>query len=172
MRDARHDHDGSYGAERSAGSGRWLPAGEIEEGLTPGQLDGRAERVFTHGGCDALAIAMHDATGWPVVAITDSHNVHEGRAGGGSAMHWGVRHPSDAFVDVDGMHDQEEITRSYDGDADDGEAAWGLSTRADAEEWWNEAGRKVSQATAAMFVDAVLGRVSEQAAKPMEDEGS
>jgi len=148
----------------------WRPAGELEDGLTPGVIDGHAERVFTQGGCGALAIALHDGMGWPIVAITDAHNVHDGRAGGGSALHWGVQHPSLLFIDVDGMHDMDEITRSYDGDADEGKAAWGLSTRADAEEWWNEAGRKVSLATAALFVEPVVDRFHEQAAKPKEEE--
>ena len=31
--------------------------------LTPGKLDGWAERAFTSGGCAALAIAIHDAKG-------------------------------------------------------------------------------------------------------------
>lgn len=154
-------------------TGGWRPAGPYEADLTPGLLDGYAERVFTQGACGALAIAMHDATGWPVVAVTDSHNVREGRAGGGSAMHWGVLHPSGVFVDVDGAHDPDAIARAYDGDADDGEAAWGLSTRADAEEWWDEAGRKVRIETAAMFVQAVLARlVPDPAAEETKGEGS
>jgi hypothetical protein len=148
----------------------WRPDGELEGSLTPGIIDGPAGRVFTSGGCGALAIALHDAMGWPIVAITDAHNVHDGKAGGGSAMHWGVRHPSGLFIDVDGGHDVDEITRAYDGDADDGQAAWGLSTRADAEEWWSEAGRKVSLATAALFVGPVVDRFHEQVARPKEDE--
>ncbi len=131
---------------------------DIADGLTAGVLDGAAERAFTFGGCDALAIALHDATGWPLVAITDHHNVHGGRAGGGSAMHWTVMHPSGRLLDVDGLHDPAELVERYDGYADDGQAAWGISSRADAEEWWNEAGRKVSIGMAATFVDAVLGR--------------
>lgn len=130
----------------------------LSDHLTPGVIDGAAEYVFTTGGCGAIAIALHDATGWPIVAITDHHNVHAGRAGGGSAMHWTVRHPSGMLLDVDGLHDASDLVDRYDGDADDGRAAWGTSSRADAEEWWNEAGRKVSIELAATFVDAVLER--------------
>jgi hypothetical protein len=148
----------------------WTPRTDAEEGLTPGLLDGHAERIFTHGGCDALAIAIHDAMGWPLIAITDAHNVHDGKAGGGSAMHWGVQHPSLLFIDVDGRHDVEDVVRSYDGDADEGRAAWGLSTREDAMEWWNEAGRKVSLETAALFAEAVVDRFHEQLAAPKEGE--
>ena len=134
----------------------------IVERLTPGVLDGAAEHVFTLGGCDALAIALHDATGWPIVAITDHHNVHDGRAGGGSALHWTVRHPSGRLLDVDGLHDADDLVERYDGNADDGQAAWGLSSRADAEEWWNQAGRKVPLALAAAFVDAVMARTGKR----------
>ena len=137
----------------------------LEDRLSQGVLDGAAEHVFTLGGCDALAIAIHDATGWPIVAITDHHNVHGGRAGGGSAMHWTVLHPSGRLMDVDGLHDPARLVERYDGDADDGQAAWGLSSRADAEEWWNEAGRKVSIGMAATFVDAVMTRVAEREEK-------
>ena len=139
--------------------------GELADRLTPGVLDGAAEHVFTLGGCDALAIALHDATGWPVVAITDHHNVYDGRAGGGSALHWTVRHPSGRLLDVDGLHEAPDLVERYDGYADDGQAAWGLSSRADAEEWWNEAGRKVPLALAATFVDAVMHRATNQMEK-------
>lgn len=150
------------------GGSAWRPAGELEHGLTPGVIDGYAERTFTQGGCGALAIAMHDALRWPIIAITDAHNVHDGRAGGGSAMHWGVLHPNGLFVDVDGAHDLDVITGNYAGDADDGESAWGLSTRADAEEWWNEGGRKVSLTTAGMFVQPLIDRLHEHAGRDME----
>ena len=43
--------------------------------LTPGVLDEYASRIFKYGACGALAIAIHDQTGWPIVAITDHHNV-------------------------------------------------------------------------------------------------
>lgn len=146
----------------------WRPIGELERDLTPGVIDGYAERAFTQGACGALAIAMHDALGWPIIAITDAHNVHDGKAGGGSAMHWGVLHPDGLFIDVDGAHDLDVVTDIFAGDADDGESAWGLSTRADAEEWWNEGGRKVTLTTAAMFVQPLLDRLHEQARQDKE----
>ena len=99
--------------------------------LTPGVLDGYALRAFKYGACGALAIALHEETGWPIVAITDAHNVEDGRAGGGSALHWTVRHPSGLLLDVDGLHREEDLVSEYAGDADDGQAAAGLSTRAD-----------------------------------------
>lgn len=127
------------------------------ERLTPGVLDGAARHAFSQGACGALAIALHDATGWKVVAVTDSHNVHDGRAGGGSAMHWAVMRPDGMLVDVDGPHDPDTLTEGYHGEADDGEAAWGISSRADVEEWYVEAqGEPIPVSLAATFVEAVL----------------
>ncbi len=131
-------------------------ASELAGSLTPGVINETALHVFTLGGCDALAIAIHDKTGWPIIAITDAHNVYGDRAGGGSAMHWMVKHPNGKFLDIDGIHDPEAIVEQYDGYADDGKAAWGISTRADAEEWWSEAGQKIPIELAAAFVTPVL----------------
>lgn len=131
--------------------------------LTPGELDGPALNIFKQGACGALAIAIHDATGWPIVAITDAHNVEDGRAGGGSALHWAVRRPDGRLVDIDGAHDPDELTEEYHGEADEDEdtgeprAAWGVSTRADCWEWYGEAqGAPIPVDLAAKFVDAVL----------------
>lgn len=125
--------------------------------LTPGVLDGYAKRAFKYGACGALAIALHDETGWPIVAITDAHNVFDGRAGEGSALHWTVRHPSGLLLDVDGLHTPEALVVEYSPEADDGRAAAGLSTRADAWEWYAEAqGEPVPIELAKTFVPAVL----------------
>lgn len=133
--------------------------------LTPGVLDPRAERAFSTGGCGSLAIALHDALGWPIVAITDAHNVFEGKAGGGSALHWTVQRPDGKLVDVDGLHDPDELVEEYEAEADDGEAAWGISTRADCWEWTVEAqGEHVPVELARAFVDAVLERCRAQEA--------
>lgn len=130
--------------------------------LTPGVLDNYALRAFKYGACGAMAIALHDATGWPVVAITDSHNVFEdGMAGGGSALHWTVRRPDGMLIDVDGAHTAESLVEEYEGEADDGEAAAGISTREDVVEWYiNCQGEPVAVALAATFVDAVLAKAA------------
>jgi hypothetical protein len=135
--------------------------------LTPGVLDGYAQRAFKYGACGALAIAIHDSTGWPIYAVTDSHNVFEdGQAGGGSALHWVVRRPDGALIDVDGVHTADELADEYSGEADDGEAAVGRSSRADAWEWYGESqGEPVPVSVAAGFVDVVLRQAEEM--KPM-----
>jgi hypothetical protein len=128
--------------------------------LTPGLLDGYALRAFKHGACGALAIALHDATGWPIVAITDHCNVFEdGTAGGGSALHWTVQRPDGMLIDVDGAHTPESLVSEYNGEADDGEAAVGRSTRADVVEWYVECqGEPIPVSLAKTFVDAVLAK--------------
>jgi len=122
--------------------------------LTPGQIDARARTIFRYGGCSALAIALHDATRWPILAVTDSHNVDEGRTGGGSALHWGVRHPSGMFLDIEGLHRDEDLIEEYEGEADDGEAAVGIAARADAMEWYGNGtvSSTISLALAGTFV--------------------
>lgn len=130
--------------------------------LTPGVLDGFALRAFKYGACGALALALHDATGWPVVAITDNHNVVEdGTAGGGSALHWTVRRPDGMLIDVDGAHTPESLVAEYEGEADNGEAAAGMSTREDVVEWYVESqGEPIPVSLAATFVDVVLAKAS------------
>ena len=129
--------------------------------LTPGVLDGYAKRAFKYGACAALALALHESTSWPIVAITDAHNVEDGKAGGGSALHWTVRHPSGALLDVDGLHPQEALVQEYSAHADDGEAAAGLSTREDLCEWYIEAqGEPISIELARTFVAPLLARLT------------
>lgn len=128
--------------------------------LTPGVLDGYAMRAFKYGACGALAIVLHEATGWPIVAITDAHNVYDGEAGGGSAMHWTVQLPDGRLLDVDGAHEADDLVEQYAGEADDGEAAAGLSTREDAWEWYGESqGEPIPLELARTFVAPVLAQL-------------
>lgn len=128
--------------------------------LTPGVLDPSAEGAFMGGACGALALVLADATGWPLVALTDAHNVHDGRVGGGSCLHYGARRPGDgAFVDVRGAHTDDDILEEFGDDADDGEAAIGLTSEVDVREWYVHAqGEPVPLTVARTFVDAVLER--------------
>ena len=91
-------------------------------------ITGRAERFFMRGGCVAIAAYVHQVSGWPLCKVTDAHNVHAGRAGGGSAMHWVLETPEGEFADVRGIHTREEILEEYHGFADDHEAAIGCSS--------------------------------------------
>jgi len=131
--------------------------------LTPGVIDRYAKRAFAYGACGALAIVLHDTTGWPIVAITDSHNVYNGIAGGGSALHWTVQRPDGFLVDIDGVHNVREMIDRYCDQADNGEAAAGLSTRADAYEWYVEAQEEPIPLTLARtFVAPLLAKIGKQ----------
>lgn len=58
-----------------------IPAGDLRAGDTIhmdvfdgtiGVRDDRADQTFTLGGCAIMAAALHDRTGWPVVAVGDA----------------------------------------------------------------------------------------------------
>jgi hypothetical protein len=131
-----------------------------DHGLTPGSIDGAARTAFRYGGCGALAIAIHDATGWPIAAITDHDNVYDGRIGMGSALHWTVLHPSGQMLDIEGLHDTDTLTAEYHFDADDEQAAWGLASRESAVEWYEEAGATIPLELAASFVSPLLASLA------------
>lgn len=138
-----------------------------DDRLTPGIIDGAAEHAFSTGACAALAYAMHEATGWMIIGITDAHNVHDGRLGGGSSLHWGVMRPDGKFIDIDGVHEIEDIVERYMYDADDEEAAWGKGTPADIIEWYVEnQGAPISLSLARTFVDPLLERIKIQESLP------
>lgn len=147
--------------------------------VRPGVLDGAAERAFSYGACAGLAIALHDATGWPLVKVTDAHSVFfsgtytsvedadverraraANQAGSTGGLHWLVAHPNGRLVDVDGFHDPVGVVETYDNEADDGVAALGHASRADAvEEYVDAKGAPVPLDVCATFVEAVLKRL-------------
>lgn len=57
------------------------------------------EERFTKGECDLLSDALHEVTGWPVVAVGD------GEGGVVGWVHAGVRMPSGDILDARGAHD-------------------------------------------------------------------
>lgn len=139
--------------------------------LTGGVIDAAAEDVFLHGGCAALAIALHDTTGWPLVAITDADNCHDGHIGlGGSAMHWTVRHPSGRLLDILGLHDQNTLVERYHRHADGGQAAAALASRGYClEEYLDARGEPVPIRLAATFVTPLLERIGDTHSDPTGD---
>lgn len=141
--------------------------------LTAGVIDGYAISTFKQGACGALAIAIHDATGWPIYAITDAHNIYGDQAGGGSALHWVVKHPSGLFLDIEGLSTAQDLVEEYEGFADEGEAGIGKSTRADAWEWYGECqGEPIPISVAATFVTATLALAEQGADLTIEDNPS
>lgn len=57
------------------------------------------EERFTEGECDLLSDALHEVTGWPVVAVGD------GDGGVAGWVHAGVRMPSGDILDARGAHE-------------------------------------------------------------------
>lgn len=62
--------------------------------LTPGVIDEDAEYVFTHGQCHALALALNERTGWPLVGIAAGGPHHP--------SHCAVRRPDGEIIDITG----------------------------------------------------------------------
>lgn len=148
--------------------------------VTPGVIDGAAEHAFSYGACAGLAIAIHDATGWPLIKVTDADSVYgpdgysdltdadtadrgnlTNKAGiGAGGLHWGIAHPTGKFLDIDGLHEPADIVERYDDDADDGTAALGQTSRDDAlDEYVSAKGEPVALDVCATFVEAVLSRI-------------
>ena len=154
--------------------------------LTPGVIDGFAEHAFSFGACAGLAIALHDATGWPLVKVTDADAVYrrgssertladadeDARADaagnsigmGAGGLHWLVAHPSGKLLDIGGLHDSGDVLDRYDGEGDeaaDGRVAIGVTDRDDAVDEYVEAkGEPVTLTVCASFIEPVLARIA------------
>lgn len=67
--------------------------------VVPGALDERAREAFTRGHCHSLALALHEATGWPIVGAEDEEL---------EICHFFVRTPDGRLLDVTDAHAPEE----------------------------------------------------------------
>lgn len=79
--------------------------------LTPGIITPDAIEAFTRGACAGLAIAVHDATGWPIVEVGHCD---------GLPLHFMVRHPGGRLVDIRGSHSGQAVRDEWEFDADGG----------------------------------------------------
>lgn len=81
----------------------------VESGITDADI-----REFTGGWCGELAVAMHDATGWPIVLVCDE----DGETPDALPiwLHAGVRTPDGLFLDVTGAHDDETVIKAWEFD--------------------------------------------------------
>lgn len=71
-----------------------------------GRLPEYLREFYTYGGCEELADAMHEITGWPVVVVGD-------RGGVVGWVHAGVQVPSGEILDAGGRHSPEEWLESW-----------------------------------------------------------
>lgn len=64
---------------------------------------------FTEGDCWVLAMSVHKATGWTIVAVgACEEDPVEETVGGPDWVHMAVRTPTGTIVDVEGIHTDEE----------------------------------------------------------------
>jgi hypothetical protein len=124
------------GAPRSAG-GQFAPTARGESDvhidnledlpLAPGVSED--DRVlYTHVHCEQLAWALHQATGWPYAAVADEHNEQADTYGW---IHLGVMAPGGQVLDVEGLHDVDDVLDAYGygSQADDGDSWLVVSDR-------------------------------------------
>ena len=69
--------------------------------LERGVLDERALAAFVGGQCHGLALAIHQRTDWPLVAVNNEKD---------ECIHICVRRPDGLLVDVTGSHAHDEMT--------------------------------------------------------------
>lgn len=79
--------------------------------LTPGTITPAAIEAFTRGACAGLAIALHDATSWPIIEIGHCD---------GLPLHFMVRRPDGLLLDIRGTHTDEVACDEWEFDADGG----------------------------------------------------
>lgn len=73
------------------------------------RLDEAALLAFLGGHCHSLAMALHEQTGWQLVAIDDARD--------GTCVHIAVRRPDGKIVDLAGAHTVAEIAEARAGGA-------------------------------------------------------
>ena len=73
------------------------------------ELDGftTVEGVFEYGYCHALALAVHERTGWPVVGLRARDS--------SESNHYLVRRPDGMLVDVRGARTEADVLQQWDG---------------------------------------------------------
>lgn len=73
--------------------------GSVE--ITPGVIDDAARFAFTAGHCHALALAIHEHTGWPMLAMSSKHSMRD------ILQHVVVVMPDGRWLDINGPQNPE-----------------------------------------------------------------
>lgn len=118
--------------------------------VTAGVIDDNARHAFTHGACGALAVAIHDTTGWPIIAVGKCD---------GLDMHYAVRRPDGLLVDIEGAHSDDDMRDAYALWADDDVTLTPIS-RAEVWEWWVEEGQPIPMDVVRSIAAAVLNELA------------
>jgi hypothetical protein len=88
--------------------------------LTPGTINTAAIEAFTRGACAGLAVALHDATSWPIVEVGHCD---------GLPLHFMIRHPGGQLLDIRGLHSDDAVCDEWEFDADGGAVTLTLAAR-------------------------------------------
>ncbi|WP_331725964.1 hypothetical protein [Streptomyces sp. NBC_00470] len=87
--------------------------GYVSVHVTPGHLNDAAREAFTEGQCHALALALNEATGWPITAILTADSCRQddplcNRADDDHCAcrigHLVVTRPDGTHLDITGAH--------------------------------------------------------------------
>ena len=73
-------------------------------------IDAEAISWFRHGNCAALALALHDLTGWPLTLV--ARNADPDLLAD-TWMHVLVRYPDGRYLDITGTHTETDIQRDW-----------------------------------------------------------
>lgn len=120
----------------------------MEWKVRPGIIDQHAVQAFKYGACGGLAIAVHDITEWPLIAVG---------ACDGLDMHYMVRTPAGLLLDIEGLHADSDVTAEYEFDADDGIVTLTQTTREKVWFWYHgEEGEPIPMDVVRTIADAVL----------------
>lgn len=110
--------------------------------VTGGVIDDTAREVFTAGQCHAFAYALHEQTGWPIVAViqpgewSTNEDIDEQVDAATQTMtaaglddfasHLMCRRPDGQLVDITGAHTAAAVFDSYGVDTPMPDPLWGL----------------------------------------------
>lgn len=142
----------------------WIWDGQDEDDeelvITPGLLDEVAMEVYKNGQCLALALALHDQTGWPLILLVQGKKRSLQKVSMDDLIHALVRAPDGVYVDIYGDNEPEILEE----EATDlrGPHTWlEITSRREIENWLvahpaYAAG--LDQAMAQTFVEIVLAK--------------
>lgn len=115
--------------------------------LTPGMITPAAIEAFTRGACAGLAIALHDATGWPIIEVGHCDKL---------PLHFMVRCSNGLLLDIRGLHSDEAVRAEWEFDAD-GDVSLAEATRADVANCYRvDCGEPIPMDLVRTFVPAVI----------------
>lgn len=105
IHDARHDDFALIEEEGTVNvaNNHWV---ELELRV----INSNAISWFAHGNCAALALALHDVTGWPLLIATSNADPN---LLADTWMHVVVQRPDGLYLDIQGAHSYAQVTEYW-----------------------------------------------------------